>query len=70
MTKFILAFTAATAMASVLGPVAAQADVGTSMYQPGPIIVHAQTPKVTPGSTGRAAYRYQMSQIQAKETAG
>ncbi len=53
------------AVAGTFAPLAANADsVGTSMYQPGPRIVHAQPKQTNPGATGRTAHAQQMQAIQ------
>jgi hypothetical protein len=53
------------AVAGALAPIAANADsVGTSMYQPGPLIVHAQPQQNNNQAQGRTAHTLQMQAIQ------
>lgn len=56
MRKFTQIVTVLAA-AAAFAPLAAQADVGTAMYQPGPTIVHSQP-------QGRTAHAQQMQAIQ------
>jgi hypothetical protein len=55
---------AVLSIAGVFAPIAANADVGTSIYQPGPIIVHAKP--ATPNNKvadGRSVYNHQLKAI-------
>lgn len=57
MRKFAQIVTVLTA-AAAFAPLAAHADVGTSIYQPGPTIVHAQPQQ------GRTVHAQQVQAIQ------
>lgn len=73
MTKFLIIATIATGLASAMAPVSARADVGTFIYQPGPIFVHAPVQHAHPVSRvamGRSAYRHNLNVIRADGTAG
>jgi hypothetical protein len=56
---------AALSIVGVFAPIAANADVGTAIYQPGPIIVHA-TPTAPHNKVadGRSVYNHQLKAIQ------
>lgn len=61
-------FTASIAILASLGvfaPFAANAAVGTSMYQPSPITAHAPVAQNKKVAEGRAVYNQQLQSIQS-----
>lgn len=62
--------TAVLAAGAAFAPLAANADVGTSMYQPSPIIVHAPTPHHKKVAFGRSAYGQQIKAIHTARAVG
>ena len=61
-----------TVLASVgaFAPLAANAAVGTSMYQPNPIIVHTPAHQNKKIAMGRAVYNQQIKSIQSNHAVG
>ena len=74
MRKFAI-LTTILAAGAAFAPLAAHADVGTSMYQPNPIIVHAPDHRSTVThprkvAFGRSAYDQQIKAIRTARAVG